>query len=65
MTFNNSSTVRDLTHNFLYAADTLIRSAHLDKAKSTAINEAYGIISKLSVAYNFLQMYTSSGLVSF
>ncbi|XP_055299960.1 lipid storage droplets surface-binding protein 1 isoform X1 [Sitodiplosis mosellana] len=56
------NTVRDLLHQFLYAADSLIRTAHLDKAKSTAVTEAYGIITKMSVLYNFLQTYTSSAL---
>lgn len=58
------SSVRDLMHHFLYAADSLIRSAHLDSAKTTAINEAYGMIRQLTVLYGFLQIYTSSALVS-
>lgn len=59
-----SSSVRDILHQFLYAADSLMRTAHLDKAKSTAVNEAYGMITKLSVLYGFLQLYTSNALVS-
>lgn len=58
------STVRDLLHRFLYAADTLVRTAHLDKAKSTAVTEANAILAKLTVLYAFFQIYASSALVS-
>lgn len=57
------STVRDLLHQFLYAADSLIRTAHLDKAKSTAVTEANAIIAKLTVLYAFFQIYAASALV--
>lgn len=50
-------------HHFLYAANSLIRTAHLDKAKSSAINEALEMIAKASVLYDFLQIYSSSALV--
>lgn len=56
--------MRDILHHFLYAADSLIRTAHLDQVKSTAVNEAYGLIAKASVLYGFLQMYSSNALVS-
>lgn len=56
--------MRDVLHQFLYAADSLMRTAHLDKAKSTAVNEAYGMLTRVSVLYGFLQLYTSSALVS-
>lgn len=58
------STVCELLHQFLYAADSLIRTAHLDKAKSTAFIEANAIIAKLKVLYTFFEIYTSSALVS-
>lgn len=57
--------MRDLLHQFLDAADSLIRTAHLDKAKSTAVTEANAIIAKLTVVYAFFQIYASSTLVSF
>lgn len=58
------STVRDLLHQFIDVAAALISTAHLDKAKSTAVNEAHEIISKISELYMFFQTYTSSALVS-
>lgn len=57
------SSVRDLLHHFTYAADSLARTAHLDKVKATAVEEAYVIISKVSMLYGFLQLYSSNALV--
>lgn len=59
------SSVCDLLHQFIYAADSLIRTAHLDKAKSTAATEVNAIIAKLTVLYAFFTIYASSALVSF
>lgn len=58
------STVRDLLHHFRDAADSLIRTAHLEKAKSTAVNEAYGFLSQLLTIYRILQTFSSGALVS-
>lgn len=57
--------MRDLLHHFTYAADSLARTAHLDKVKATAVQEAYEIISKVSMLYGFLQLYSSNALVSY
>lgn len=58
------SSMRDLLHHFTYAADSLARTAHLDKVKASAIEEAYVIISKVSMLYGFMQLYSSNALVS-
>lgn len=57
------STVRDLLHHFTYAANSLIRTAHLDRAKSAAITETLALFAKVTVMYDFLQIYSSSSLV--
>ncbi|XP_031617286.1 lipid storage droplets surface-binding protein 1 isoform X2 [Contarinia nasturtii] len=56
---------RRMVHLINYTGNTatkLPKTAHLEKAKSTAVNEAYGIIAKVSVLYTFLQTYSSSAL---
>lgn len=58
-----TSTVRDLLHQFLYVTDSLVKAAHLDKAKSVALNETYTVIAKLSALYEYMQVYTTSALV--
>jgi len=56
------NTVRDLLHQFVYASDSLIRYAHLDAAKSTAVNEVYAMIAKFSTLYGIFHVYSSSAL---
>lgn len=57
------SVARDLLHQFLYATDSLLKVAHLDDAKSAVVNETYIAVSRLSMLYNTLSLYTSSVLV--
>lgn len=57
--------MRDLLHHFNYAADSLARTAHLDKVKATAVQEVYVIFNKVSMLYGFLQLYSSNALVSY
>lgn len=55
-------TVRDLLHHFVYAANSLITTAHLDRAKSAAITESLALLAKVTVLYDFVQIYSSSTL---
>lgn len=64
VSFSSYSSMRDLLHHFTYAADSLARTAHLDKVKATAVEEAFAIIQKVSMLYGFLQLYSSNALVS-
>lgn len=43
-------------------ANKLPQTAHLDRAKAAAVNEAYGLLSKILGLYDFFSLYTSSAL---